>query len=230
MSIPPGNNEEAGDMDRRSVAQSITERLRGEILAADIAPGTPLRQDHIAKRFGVSQAPVREALGQLLSECLVVYHLNRGVRVASLDPAEAAEISQLRLKLEPDLIAAAARRFRPEHDTAAKAAIEHVALASDVIGLLTANEAFHDALYTPAAMTVTHQVVRQLRGRYARYLGFMWRHGGHAPASLKGHRQLLALVRAGDAAGARRLLKTHIEASSAALQTVLARESAADAA
>lgn len=229
MSIAPKAGKFA-EMDRRSVAQSITERLRGEILAAEIAPGTPLRQDHIAKRFGISQAPVREALGQLLSEHLVVYHLNRGVRVALLDPAEAAEISQLRLKLEPDLIAAAAKRFAPEDDTAAKAALEQVAQASDVIGLLAANEAFHDALYAPAAMTVTHQVVRQLRGRYARYLGFMWRHSGHAPASLKDHRQLLSLVRNGDAAGAKRLLKTHIEASSAALQTVLARADAASAA
>jgi DNA-binding GntR family transcriptional regulator len=96
---------------RQSISGQIADLLRGEILSAAIGPNQPLKQDHIARRFEVSQAPVREALQQLASERLVVSQLNRGVRVAPLDRSEVEETAALRLKLELDLIELAAKKF-----------------------------------------------------------------------------------------------------------------------
>ena len=59
--------------------------------------------------------------------------------------------------------------------------------------------------------------------RYARYLGFMWQHSGHARASLTGHREILERLRLGKAREAGELLKKHIKASTVAIVEALGR-------
>ncbi|MGI9383276.1 MAG: GntR family transcriptional regulator, partial [Methyloligellaceae bacterium] len=121
---------------RRSIAEQIADQLRAEILSAAIGPDQPLKQDHVARRFGVSQAPVREALRQLAAEGLVVARLNRGTRVAPFDEREAKETAALRLKLEPELIKAAARNFEAADRERAAAALAAIAEAGDVPALM----------------------------------------------------------------------------------------------
>ncbi len=200
--------------------------MRGEILSAAIGPDQSLKQDHIARRFGVSQAPVREALKQLASERLVISQLNRGVRVAPLDRNEVEETAALRLKLELDLIRSAAKKFDDSDMKRATEALDMISEAADVAELMRANDEFHEIIYRPANRPVTASVVRDLRRRYARYLGFMWQHSGHAPASLTGHRDLLDCLRRGKAREAGELLRIHIKASTDAILEALRRHDA----
>ncbi len=204
-----------------TTAERIAAELRREIVTAEIGPDTAIRQSHVAARFGVSQAPVREALSLLASEHLVVYATNRGVRTASFDRAEVREITDLRLTLEPDLLSRAAKAFTPADATAAARAIDEISQAADIHALMRANDRFHMALYRPAARPLTLAMVRDLRGRHGRYLGFMWKHSGHGPASLREHRGLLKLMTDGDAAQARDQLRAHIAASSKAILAAL---------
>jgi DNA-binding GntR family transcriptional regulator len=62
-------------------AAAVADELRRMIRAGELAPGTPLRQDHLAAQFGVSSTPVREALTTLVRERLVRYDPHRGARV-----------------------------------------------------------------------------------------------------------------------------------------------------
>lgn len=216
-------------MTRRSISEQIADALRREIVAADIAPDAPIKQSHIAKRFNVSQAPVREALGQLAAERLVVHHANRGVRVAPLIASEVEETAALRILLECDLVRAAAPLFTAADGAALQAAIDDVAAAVGVIDHLRANNAIHDAAFRPAGRPMALEMVQQLRARYARYLGFMWKYSTHAGVSLREHEELLTLLiaRQGDAAA--NLLKRHIQASTDAVITCLKTYGAADA-
>ena len=51
-----------------TIAQSVAVQTREQILKREIAGGEPLRQEAIAKSFGTSIIPVREALRQLEAE------------------------------------------------------------------------------------------------------------------------------------------------------------------
>ncbi|MEK9672721.1 MAG: GntR family transcriptional regulator [Rhodospirillaceae bacterium] len=208
---------------RLSIAETIARDLRRDILGAVIPPGQPIRQDHIARTYGVSQAPVREALRQLASENLVSYEVNCGVKVPALAPQEALEIGALLAKLEPEFIAPAAKAFTAADYEKAKTALKKISQASSVPDLLQAKEDFHEAIFVPAALPVTLQIVRQLRRRYARYLGFMWQHGGNPRASRKEHRDLPDLISDGQVRQARDLLKSHIERTTETLAKSLAR-------
>ncbi len=78
------------------IARVLTER----IISGGIAPGARLRQDHIAKEFGASHVPVREAFLRLEARQLVVSEPNRGVRVTSFDIEELREVAEMRSALE----------------------------------------------------------------------------------------------------------------------------------
>ena len=52
------------------LTQSVVRRLRDEIFAGQMAPGTPLSVPGLAARLEVSRSPVREAVQQLVVEGL----------------------------------------------------------------------------------------------------------------------------------------------------------------
>ncbi len=212
----------APSVQRQSIAAQIADHLRAAIVTAEIEPGAPVRQDHVARRFGASHAPVREALRQLASEGLVVHTANRGTRAAPLERAEAAEIGALRKKIEPDLARRAAAQFRDTDAQLARRAIDQMADAGDDIAtLMAANERYHDAIYRPAGQPIAAALTRQLRARYARYLGYVWKTAGHANVSLDEHVQLLELLVAGDGEASARFLAAHIQATTDAMLPLL---------
>lgn len=202
---------------RRSIPEEIAAILREEILDGVQPPDAPLRQGHLAVRFGTSQAPIREALRSLEAEGLAVASPNRGVRVAPLGAAEAEELGVLRRQLEPDLAALAAGDPARVDADAARAAIAAMETARDPAALMAANATFHDALYRAANRPITSELVRGLRARFERHLRLMWRSTGHAAISNDEHAEILRLVLAGkgDAVGA--LMTRHIEHSTAAV-------------
>ncbi|MEC9344830.1 MAG: GntR family transcriptional regulator [Pseudomonadota bacterium] len=77
----------------------VAERLADDIEALVYAPGERLSEEAIAQRFGVSRAPVREALRLLAQEEIVLIEPRRGARVRSYTPEEASEMFEMRAVL-----------------------------------------------------------------------------------------------------------------------------------
>src|SRR5260370_38517633 len=87
-------------VDNRSAATVVADALRNGILQQRLHGGDRLTQDAVATRFSVSQMIVREAFKQLVTEGFLKAEPRRGVSVALLTAAEAAEITQLRSLVE----------------------------------------------------------------------------------------------------------------------------------
>tara|TARA_B110000438_G_scaffold94166_1_gene93617 strand:+ start:494 stop:1108 length:615 start_codon:yes stop_codon:yes gene_type:complete len=66
-----------------SMRQQICEAVRAEVFSGEMTNDQPVREQPLAKRFGVSRGSVRDALLQLSQEGVLVYSPNRGVRVSS---------------------------------------------------------------------------------------------------------------------------------------------------
>ena len=97
-----------------TIAGQVATRLRAEIVAGEREPGSKLRQVEIAKRYGVSTTPVREALAMLQREGLVRLHAQRGAVVFLPSVADLREHYEIRGALEALAASRTAAVFEPD--------------------------------------------------------------------------------------------------------------------
>ena len=85
----------------RTIREQIADRIRADVISGRLAEGTSLREQALAKQYGVSRAPIRDALLQLTQEGLLVAKPNCGVRVGSPSGEEIQPlVVELRRKIE----------------------------------------------------------------------------------------------------------------------------------
>jgi DNA-binding GntR family transcriptional regulator len=131
----------------QSVADQVYAVLRERIAGGDLERGSRLHQEDLAKEFGVSRTPVREALRKLAAEGLVDLYANRGARVATATDEQLRSSYETRLVVEPGAARMAADRQIPVAIQAMKAAIRAEEKAGrSSAKLFQANRSFHLAL------------------------------------------------------------------------------------
>ncbi|MET0476279.1 MAG: GntR family transcriptional regulator [Mycobacterium sp.] len=84
----------------QSTGDSIAHALREEILAGRLTGGERLVEEAIAKQYGVSRVPVREALTRLQSEGFVTIVRYKGAAVSETLVRDSHELLQIRRGLE----------------------------------------------------------------------------------------------------------------------------------
>ncbi len=82
------------------VRNEVFNRIRGEILGCTLQPGSELRENDLAKRYGVSKSPIRDAMQKLEMEGLIEIEPRRGHRVKPVSVADAEDLLELRAILE----------------------------------------------------------------------------------------------------------------------------------
>jgi DNA-binding GntR family transcriptional regulator len=189
----------------------IAQELRDDIMTARILPGTALRQEELAWRFAVSRIPVREALRRLESDGLVEVFPNRGAFVTAISAAEIAEITDVRVMVEGDLIYRAVPNFTADHVAGIEAAMTAVERSTSALRWIEATRAFHDALYLPASRPRQFAVATSLSRCMERYEAI---YRQRPAAQTPGHNdraELLAACRSGSADAARQVRIRSIE-------------------
>ncbi|MBO9581798.1 MAG: GntR family transcriptional regulator [Sphingobium sp.] len=91
------------------------EHLLAKLMSLEIAPGERIAIDTVARRLGISQTPVREALSQLEAEKLVSKMTNVGYRASpQMSRKEVGDLYTLRQLIEPYAAACAAEAMTDE--------------------------------------------------------------------------------------------------------------------
>lgn len=199
---------------RGSGTQGIYSALRRQILAMELAPGSPLDEARLSERFGMSRTPVREALLRLSAEGLVTTLPNRNTIVASIDFASLPTYFEaLTLMYRVTTRAAAAR---PEKDSltvirARQREFAEAVNAQDALGMIEANREFHVAIaamggngyYTTFFTRLLDEGRRILRLYYSSF-------EDRLPARfVEEHEDLIAAIEKSDVAEADRLAAAH---------------------
>ncbi|MFJ7207895.1 GntR family transcriptional regulator [Streptomyces sp. NPDC098789] len=99
----------------RIPAHAVCTAIRDDIVSGVFGPGARLTEELLARRYGVSRVPVREALRTLESEGFVTTRRHAGACVAEPTAQEAADLLEVRTLLEPLAAARAARRRSEAH-------------------------------------------------------------------------------------------------------------------
>ncbi len=95
----------------RTLAEQVAGSIRAAIAEGRIPPSARLLEFALARELGTSRAPIREALGLLEREGLVIKEPNRGARVVELTEDMVREVGSLRALLESFAASLAAKRL-----------------------------------------------------------------------------------------------------------------------
>jgi GntR family transcriptional regulator, rspAB operon transcriptional repressor len=198
----------------KSVRDQIINRLRGELLSGQHAPGTPLREEGLADRFGVSRMPIRNALQQLVHEGLLVAKRNCGVSVAP-PPAEVVTelLNPLRVQIETYALRLCLPVMTADGFDGLRSIIDAMALAcrqKDDAAVIDNDFTFHQFLLTAAGLD---DIVPVWKGVVARMRDFHIGRNRTQPDYAVipfVHAALLDAFRAGDVEVAVRALASHI--------------------
>lgn len=189
------------------IADSIAER----IISGALAPGAPLRQDHVAREFNSSHVPVREAFRHLQAQHLVVAVPRRGVRVAPLDTRSVKEIAEMRAALEVVALRHSGPRLTTSHLAQIELALIEGDNAKTIEEFEMANRAFHQALVAPCGMPRLLASLDGLQLANSRLVFAMARSAGWRPRSNQDHRLILQALRTRNVDHACNLLTRHIQ-------------------
>ncbi|MGH9246767.1 MAG: GntR family transcriptional regulator [Acidimicrobiales bacterium] len=207
-------------LDRDTTAKAVAERLRDEIQDGVLAPGARLRQNDIARRFGVSTTPVREAFAQLQAEGLLRIDPHRGAIVFHPSPDDLLEFYEIRGVLESFAVNRAVPRLTPETVRSLQLLIDRMRKTADARKWLRLNDDFHLKLYERAEMPRLVALIENLRDASTPYIHMFV--AGRPPSQRADgeHQAILDACVKGDAEEAQHAILQHL--SSAAQDLVRA--------
>lgn len=88
-------------MKTKTLTDIVYDSIKEDIIKLKLKPGEKLSEANLAERFGMSRAPIRNALAKLEQDKWVVIRPQIGTIVALLSEKKAIDIMQVRLLLEP---------------------------------------------------------------------------------------------------------------------------------
>lgn len=204
-----------GALEATSLVQLCVRRLRHEILSGLLPPGERLIEEQLTARFGISRAPLREALRELAQQGLIEHLPRRGVRVAELSAADADELFGLRDVLERYAleIALTSGGASLAGLTAAWQEMAEAARAGDAFRENDAHQKFHIEVVAMAGqrhlLQAFQPVILKLQLRMATNLRLEIEHQADATQGVARHRRLLDAITTGDVTAALAALASH---------------------
>ncbi|WEL44871.1 GntR family transcriptional regulator [Pseudomonas sp. CBSPBW29] len=97
--------------DSQTMSENVFRRIQAAIVKGEIAPGSKISEPELARTYGISRGPLREAIHRLEGQRLLVRIPHVGARVVSLSHEELIELYEIRESLEGMACRLAAERM-----------------------------------------------------------------------------------------------------------------------
>jgi DNA-binding GntR family transcriptional regulator len=171
----------------RTIREQIADRIRADVLSGRLVEGTSLREQSLAKQYGVSRAPIRDALLQLTQEGLLVAKPNCGVKVgtSSIDDIQPLVVD-LRRRIEVFALRQAFQSFTDEDVTRLEATVEELRAAcqnEDLSEIVRNDMALHryiiEATGNADLLGIWLPIVSRMMLHYSRHRDMMESHREH---------------------------------------------------
>ena len=206
--------------------QRIQDEIRRDIIFGHLTPGTRITEVSLARKYGMSRVPVREALRALEAEGFVESRPYAGSTVSQIPVDEADDLFAVRAVVESATARRAARRAARQLSSGdpeaswweARQALAGILDAGDAAveeghldRLPELNARFHLGVAELAASGSLTALLRQLSGKIE------WLYAAdvdsRGKSSWSEHRQVMAAIDAGDEARAQELMDSHVQQS-----------------
>lgn len=216
------DRDDAIEDDRRTLlSDRVRNALTDAIAAGELEPGSPLDEQSLADRHGVSRTPVREALRQLQASGLVET-IGRRMVVAQVTTQRVMEMFEAMAEIEAVCVRLATYRMTPLersellriHD-----ATEAAAASGDFDDYDRLNRDLHETLYRATHNGVLIDQALTLRSRLAAFRRVQLRQQGRLDRSRHEHDDLIRAINEGDGETAARRMRAHMLTAAGALES-----------
>jgi DNA-binding GntR family transcriptional regulator len=202
----------------KALSDDVYEAIFNKLMSLEIAPDARITVDGLVRELEVSHTPIREALGRLEGEGLVVKtHLVGYSAAPQISRRRFDELYELRLLLEPD----AARRAAPRVSEGQLSRLTETARLMSKLsssterpsysGFARLDADFHDQIMEIAGNALIRDTLTHLHTHF--HIFRLMYHARVTEEALGEHKALLTALSRGDEAGAERAMRDHIERS-----------------
>lgn len=196
-----------------SLADQVFERLENDLLGGRYQKGELLTEARLVSDLGVSRTPIREALRRLEQEHIIEVGA-RGILVIGVTEADVADIFDIRLHIEGEAAARAARHADPAAIGRLGEALElqeYYVTRKDAEHIRHMDSRFHELVYRASGSVIYADALLPLHKKVQKYRKISVEDGSRAADSAAEHRKIYEAILAGDAAEAARAMTAHVE-------------------
>jgi DNA-binding GntR family transcriptional regulator len=189
------------------------EQLRRMAMAYQFRPGERLNEGELARQFGLSRTPLREALNRLTTEGFLRFSPGKGFFCRELDPKAIYDLYQLRKALEVGAIKLAVQTAAEPDILALEQFL--IETGPDAGGrttgeLVTLDETFHERLMALSGNDEMLQVLRNVNAKI-QFVRWIDMDRVSRPVTQAEHRQVIERLKARDEFGCVAALEKHID-------------------
>ena len=199
--------------ERRTRAEELRLQLADDIVRGQIEPGAALDETELARRFGVSRTPVREAIRMLAASGLVDMRAHRAAIVARPGAEQIMGMFEVMAELESLCAGYAAERMRGGERRALEDIHEdlrQMIQSGDPQRYHEVNEAFHGCLYAGAHNDYLAEITLATRTRVQPFRRAQFRNLGRLAKSHAEHDRVVQAVLRGERSLAAQTMYAHI--------------------
>ena len=197
----------------RPLYEEVADQLRVRIFAHELAPGTWIDEQTLAKEFGISRTPLREAIKVLAAEGLITMKLRRGAYVTEVNRGDLEQIFTILSLLEGQAAKEAATKAQEKDlneldDMHLR--LEKAAADRNLEQFFEINVRFHERIIAIANNPWMTNVIADLRKVLKLQRKDSLSRSGRLQSSLSEHREILKALLKRDPIAAEQAMRTHL--------------------
>lgn len=201
------------DIVRRTTTDAVYEKLHDEIISLEILPGTKLSESEVARRFGVSRQPVRNAFTRLGNDDLLLIRPQKAteVRGFSMERVELARLVRLAVELEIVYRAVEVWDASCQAKLAENICFQEQAIDSgDLTTFHALDYDFHKLIYVLSGNPSAFEVMLDCKQKVDRLCLLSLEKSSEATSILADHQRIAASLASGQLSTAQEAVRAHL--------------------
>jgi DNA-binding GntR family transcriptional regulator len=182
----------------RPIREEVYLVIRRKILYGEFQPGDRLQEEQLAKQFGTSRTPVREALRKLEVEKFVSYYPHHGTVVTEIAADEAEELLEVRIFIESLLLRRVAKNASLEDIRKLREIIDEGENLNDPDAILANVDFFNASLFALGRCEHLQSLNIRIRELLKRVVVSKYLNPQRHTEAVAEHRLILDALEAGD--------------------------------
>ena len=202
-----------GDLKFVSLADSVFERIEGDILSGKYKKGETFTESKLSELFGVSRTPIREAIRRLEQEDLIRI-TTKGIEIKGISASDIEDIYEIRGRIE-------GLAEKKCSGIIAEEGLEHLKEIIDLQEFYTGkglsekvrdtDSAFHESIYSICGSGIYLSVLKNLHKRIKKYRKLSIQDPERAKRAVLEHREIYDALKKHDGELAEKLTAMHID-------------------